>query len=57
MGIPVIVGVPERNLCAWREFAGEVSVELNSSADVNGWLVPAGRSMHRVSGGPFRLRR
>jgi hypothetical protein len=38
MGIPVIVGVPERNLRGWREFAGEFSVELNSSGGVDEWL-------------------
>jgi nucleoside-triphosphatase THEP1 len=38
MGIPVIVGVPARNLQAWREFAGEFSVELNSSGGVDEWL-------------------
>jgi nucleoside-triphosphatase THEP1 len=38
MGIPVIVGVPERNLRGWREFAGEFSVELNSSGSVDEWL-------------------
>jgi nucleoside-triphosphatase THEP1 len=38
MGIPVIVGVPARNLQAWREFAGELSTELHNSRDVDGWL-------------------
>jgi nucleoside-triphosphatase THEP1 len=38
MGVPVIVGVPERNLRVWREFAGEFSVELNSSGGVDEWL-------------------
>jgi nucleoside-triphosphatase THEP1 len=38
MGVPVIVGVPKRNLCAWREFAGEFSIELNSSGGVDEWL-------------------
>ena len=38
MGIPVIVAVPERNLRGWREFAGELSVELNSSGGVDEWL-------------------
>jgi len=27
-GIPVVIGVPERNLDAWRTFAGEFAVEL-----------------------------
>jgi|HubBroStandDraft_2_1064218.scaffolds.fasta_scaffold428808_1 hypothetical protein len=38
MGIPVIVGVPARNLHAWREFAAELSIELHNSRDVDGWL-------------------
>jgi nucleoside-triphosphatase THEP1 len=38
MGIPLIVGVPARNLHAWREFAGEFSVELNSLGGVDDWL-------------------
>jgi nucleoside-triphosphatase THEP1 len=38
MGIPVIVGVPARNLNAWREFAGELSIELHNSRDTDGWL-------------------
>jgi nucleoside-triphosphatase THEP1 len=38
MGIPVIIGVPVRNLQAWREFAGEFSIELNGSGGVDEWL-------------------
>jgi nucleoside-triphosphatase THEP1 len=38
MGIPVIVGVPARNLHAWKEFAGEMSTELHDSRDIDGWL-------------------
>lgn len=38
LDIPLIVGVPARNLQAWREFAGEFSVELNSSGDVDEWV-------------------
>jgi nucleoside-triphosphatase THEP1 len=38
MAIPVVVGVPERNLGGWREFAGEFSIELNGSGDVDEWL-------------------
>ena len=38
-GIPVVVGVPQRNLDAWREFAGEFAVELSNEArDVERWL-------------------
>ncbi|MGO9359600.1 MAG: DUF2478 domain-containing protein [Xanthobacteraceae bacterium] len=32
--IPVIIGVPERNLEAWRQFAGEFAVELSEDAGV-----------------------
>lgn len=28
-GIPVIIGVPDRNLEAWRQYAGEFAVELS----------------------------
>jgi hypothetical protein len=31
-GIPVIIGVPERNLGAWRSFAGEFAIELPDDA-------------------------
>lgn len=38
-GIPVIIGVPERNLGAWRSFAGDLAVELADAAgDVDHWL-------------------
>jgi hypothetical protein len=38
-GIPAIIGVPSRNLNAWREFAGEFSTELADNADqVGKWL-------------------
>jgi hypothetical protein len=38
-GIPVIIGVPERNLDAWRNFAGEFAVELtDASVDAEQWL-------------------
>lgn len=37
--IPVIIGVPERNLAAFREFAGELSLELPVDvAQVLSWL-------------------
>jgi hypothetical protein len=37
--IPVVIGVPARNLEAWREFAGEFSLELLVDfADVLSWL-------------------
>lgn len=38
-GIPVIIGVPERNLDAWRSFAGEFAIELRDDAgQVMKWL-------------------
>ena len=38
-GIPVIIGVPERNLDAWRDFAGEFAAELPDDAIRAGkWL-------------------
>jgi nucleoside-triphosphatase THEP1 len=38
-GIPVIIGVPQRNVTAWREFAGEFAVELPDEAnEVERWL-------------------
>ncbi len=39
MGIPVIIGVPRRNLDAWRDFAGEFAVELSDQpGEVERWL-------------------
>ena len=38
-GIPVIIGVPERNLEAWRSFAGDFAAELTDAAvDAEQWL-------------------
>ena len=38
-GIPVVIGVPIRNLEAWRNFAGGMSVEFSSDpCEVAGWL-------------------
>jgi nucleoside-triphosphatase THEP1 len=38
-GIPVIIGVPERNLDAWRDFAGEFAAELPDDAGrIGKWL-------------------
>jgi len=38
-GIPVIIGVPERNLDAWRSFAGDFSCELPDDAGrIAAWL-------------------
>ena len=40
--IPVIIGVPERNLEAWRQFAGEFAVELSEDGR-------RGRALGRVA--------
>jgi hypothetical protein len=38
-GIPVVIGVPERTLDAWRSFAGEFAVELlDHRGEVLRWL-------------------
>ena len=38
-GIPVVIGVPIRNLEAWRNFAGGMSVEFSSDpSEVADWL-------------------
>jgi hypothetical protein len=38
-GIPVIIGVPERNLDAWRSFAGEFAAELpDDASQIAKWL-------------------
>jgi hypothetical protein len=38
-GIPVVIGVPIRNLEAWRNFAGDMSVELTADpAEIRDWL-------------------
>jgi nucleoside-triphosphatase THEP1 len=38
-GIPVIIGVPKRNIDAWRSFAGEFAIELSDDAhEVERWL-------------------
>jgi hypothetical protein len=37
--IPVLVGVPARNLARWRAFAGELAVELPAeTAALESWL-------------------
>lgn len=39
MGIPVLIGVPERNLDAWLAFAGEFSTLIDGTPeDINAWL-------------------
>lgn len=39
LGIPAIIGVPERNLDAWRNFAGEFSIEMSEdAAQIGEWL-------------------
>ena len=38
-GIPVVIGVPIRNLAAWRNFAGGMSVEFTGDpSEVSDWL-------------------
>ena len=38
-GIPVVIGVPQHSLDAWRKFAGEFAIELSDDADeVGRWL-------------------
>jgi hypothetical protein len=38
-GISVVIGVPKRNIDAWRSFAGEFAIELTDDAhEVDGWL-------------------
>jgi nucleoside-triphosphatase THEP1 len=43
LGIPVLVGVPMRNLDRWRAFAGSLSVELPAdAAAISDWLESQG---------------
>jgi len=43
LGIPVLVGVPMRNLDSWRAFAGGLATELAADADALGrWLAGHG---------------
>jgi nucleoside-triphosphatase THEP1 len=43
LGIPVLVGVPMRNLDRWHAFAGALSVELPAdAAAISGWLEARG---------------
>lgn len=38
-GIPVIIGVPISNLEAWREFAGDLAIELSDeTSEIERWL-------------------
>lgn len=38
-GIPVIIGLPRSNLEAWREFAGDLAVELSDeTSEIERWL-------------------
>lgn len=41
-GIPVVIGVPARNLKEWRGFAGEFSAELSGADQVESWLARLG---------------
>lgn len=43
LGIPVVIGVPARNLEAWRNFADEFSTELPGDTDqIERWLTRLG---------------
>lgn len=43
LGIPVLVGVPARNLDRWRAFAGSLAVELRAEAGaITAWLAGHG---------------
>ncbi len=43
LGIPVLVGVPARNLDSWRAFAGSIAVELPVDSDAIGnWMADHG---------------
>lgn len=43
LGIPVLVGVPARNLDRWRAFAGPFAIELAPRAEaIRGWLQAQG---------------
>lgn len=53
LGIPVLVGVPLRNLESWRAFAGDLATELAPDAAAIGrWL-----ESHRLWTGPAPARR
>lgn len=48
-GIPAIIGVPERNLNAWRRFAGEFSTEISDDvAQIRAWLAGLECNTHRA---------
>lgn len=55
LGIPVLVGVPARNLDRWRAFAGSLAVELPAEPSaIVGWLeahgLPGGAGPRAVAG-------
>ena len=59
LGIPVLVGVPARNLDRWRAFAGPLAVELPAEpAAITGWLeahgLPAGAGARAAAAGTAR---
>ena len=61
LGIPVLVGVPARNLDRWRAFAGPLAVELPAEpAAITGWLeahgLPAGAGARAAAAGTARRR-
>ena len=63
LGIPVLVGVPARNLDRWRAFAGPLAVELpDDDAALDHWLAQHGlttgqrtRTAATLAGGPWTM--
>lgn len=50
LGIPVLVGVPARNLDRWRAFAGPLAVEIPvDDAALAGWLAEKGLDVESAS--------
>lgn len=61
LGIPVLVGVPARNLDSWRAFAGPLAIELPAEPGaIANWLeargLPAAPGVHgvEITGAPQR---
>ncbi|XUM24507.1 DUF2478 domain-containing protein [Bradyrhizobium oligotrophicum S58] len=38
LAIPTIIGVPRSNIEAWRDFSGDMGIELEARGDVERWL-------------------
>ena len=57
-GIPVVIGVPHRNLDVWRNFVGEFALELSDHpGEVEQWLEGLAAVSVSVDHGRWRLRR